>query len=165
MKFKPLPAVARVRELLNYDPETGVLTWRVARRGPAVAGSVAGTPVRGYVHVMVDGTLFYAHRLAWLLATGDDPGASQVDHRDGNRANNRLANLRLATHAENARNQRKQTTGRYLKGAWRLPSGRFQATIKAPLPLYLGTFDNEQAAHEAYVAAAKHHFGEFANAG
>lgn len=159
---RPLPQVGRVRELLSYDPETGVLTWRVSR-GPA-AGTVAGNPnVRGYVPVMVDGTQFRAHRLAWLLATGDDPGPSEIDHRDGDRSNNRMDNLRLASRVENTRNRK--PTGRYLKGVERTPSGRYRAKIYVNHHIHLGMFDTEEEAHAAYVAAAHHHFGEFANVG
>ena len=162
-KAQPLPPVGRVRELLNYDPETGVLTWRVARRGTA-AGAVAGSLNRvGYIYVVVDGTRCLSHRLAWLLATGSDPAPSEIDHRDGDRSNNRLDNLRPASRAENNRNRK--PTGRYLKGVGRTTSGRFQARIKAPHYLYLGTFDTELEAHAAYAAAAHHHFGEFANVG
>ena len=95
---KPLPPLARLRELLDYDPETGVLTWRV-RRGSTPAGSVAGCDNgRGWHQVTIDGVRYKAHRIAYYLGTGTDPGDYQIDHcPDPTRANNRLANLRLAT--------------------------------------------------------------------
>ncbi len=68
-KAIPLPPVGRVRELLHYTPETGVLTWRVSRQGSS-AGAVAGSfTSEGYVSVRVVYAKFLAHRLAWLLAT------------------------------------------------------------------------------------------------
>jgi hypothetical protein len=94
---------ARLRELLNYDPETGVFTWRVPR-GPSKAGQVAGSFDRlNYVCIHVDGKQYKAHRLAWLYVHGDWP-AFTIDHINRDASDNRIANLRDVTHSINMRN-------------------------------------------------------------
>lgn len=98
-----------VRELLDYNPETGVFTWRPRDRkwfntdriwnswNAKLAGKPAGTPHRsGYIWIGLNGKLLAAHRLAFLWMAGAWP-TRQVDHRDRDRANNRWTNLRDAT--------------------------------------------------------------------
>ena len=95
--FKPLPAVERVKELLHYDPDTGIWTYAKARRRIRV-GNIAGCPVsEGYRSIQIDGKGYVTHRLAWLYMTGEDPGEMEVDHIDRDRGNNRFSNLRLLT--------------------------------------------------------------------
>ena len=86
------------RDVMDYDPDTGVFRWKAsrgARRAGAVAGHLASI---GYWYIQVDGRHYLAHRLAWLITNGAFP-ADQIDHIDGDRANNRLANFREATNA------------------------------------------------------------------
>jgi hypothetical protein len=158
----------RLRALLSYDPETGVFTRRVGRsggRGRAKAGQVAGfvrDRSKGYICICLDCRPYRAHRLAWLYMTGAWPTA-QIDHIDGVRDNNRFANLREASNAENGWNGRRHkdsTSG--FKGVTRAGTA-WKAQIKVSgLFIYLGRFKTPEAAHAAYVAAAQEHFGEFA---
>ena len=97
MKTKALPSLERVKELLTYDAETGEFTWNVSR-GPKPAGSPAGQRWVDYVRIKIDGKSYQAHRVAWLLLTGTDPGDMVVDHIDCDKQNNRAANLRLVKH-------------------------------------------------------------------
>jgi hypothetical protein len=94
---------ARLRELLAYDPATGIFT-RLVANGTAKVGDVAGG-VRpdGYIQISVDGEAYLAHRLAWLYVHGYWP-AAHTDHIDLNREHNAIANLREATAAQNCAN-------------------------------------------------------------
>jgi hypothetical protein len=156
----------RLRQVLNYSPETGEFTWIVQRRGKAQPSTAAGSlNSMGYVVIMVDGQRHKAHRLAWLWEYGALP-LEQIDHINGVRADNRIANLRLATVVENKRNSKcraDNTTG--FKGVTP-PSGRskqYQASISiGGKRRYLGRFPTAEEAHAAYVKAADHLFGEFA---
>lgn len=155
----------RLRELLAYNHDTGVFTWRV-RRGPSRAGSVAGSKQsNGYLHIMIDGRDYKAHRLAWLHVHGSWP-VEHIDHINGDPADNRLANLRDATQSQNMKNSRLQlhnTSG--FKGVSR-NRGRWIAHIRHEGRLInLGRFDTAEAAHAAYVAAAIRLAGEYANDG
>lgn len=95
----------RLRELLQYCPETGVFLWKIRRGGPAVAGSVAGgTDSKGYRQIRLDMRLHLAHRLAWLYVYDKFP-EDHLDHIDRNPKNNAIANLRECTHAENHQNE------------------------------------------------------------
>ncbi len=161
---RPELTAERARELLHYDPETGVLTWRITR-GTARAGSVAGyLSAKGYLQVGIDGRLHYGHRLAWLLAYGAWP-EHLVDHVNNDRADNRLRNLRAATNAENLQNRRgPQVNSRsgYIGAHWHKAAGRWHAAIKANgRSRSLGYYDTAEAAHAAYVEAkrALHPFG------
>jgi hypothetical protein len=153
----------RLREVLAYDPETGVLTWRVDR-GPGTrrAGKSAGCPKEGYLRIMVDGRHYYAHRLAWLYVNGAWPAAF-LDHVNMDGTDNRIANLREATKSENACNKgahRDNSSG--IKGVTRQGS-RWQVNItKGGRFMYVGLFKTAEEARAAYAAAALEHHGEFA---
>ena len=153
----------RLREVLNYDAETGIFTWLARTRNRVAVGDVAGSPDRyGYLRIKIDGRIHSAHRLAWLYVHGEWP-KDQLDHINGIRTDNRITNLREATNAENGHNRRKphsnNTTG-YL-GVKR-DRGRFQALIRLDgKQRYLGLFDTPEAAHAAYLEAKRrlHPFG------
>lgn len=102
----------RLRELLNYDPETGVFI-RLCDYGTAKTGDVAGGIDHGYIQISVLGEKHFAHRLAWLYIHAVFP-ANFLDHINGIRSDNRICNLREATHSENSQNQalnRRNTSG------------------------------------------------------
>lgn len=93
-----------LQKLLNYDPYSGVFTWKQYRNQLALKGGIAGN-IRpdGYIQIKVKGKLYLAHRLAWLYVTGKWP-SMDIDHIDGGRRNNRFSNLREATRSENKHN-------------------------------------------------------------
>ena len=143
---------ARLREVLVYDPTSGVFTWRVAR-GRAPAGAVAGQRSRyGYTAIRVDRVLYAAHRLAWLYVHSVWP-PDEIDHRDGVRNNNRLNNLRAATRGENMQNVVSPRDG--MQGTFfRADRGRWKASIKInQRATHLGFFDTEVEARHAYLRA------------
>ena len=151
MKVKPLPPIERVREILKYDPDTGVLSWRrnekVSRK---VRGKVAGLlNPNGYRVIRINGSNYRAHRLAWLISEGEDPGSLQVDHINGLRDDNRRENLRVVTHSENQHNQR-QAKG-YHFHSW---ARKWRASIRLNgKGVHLGYYTTEEEARTAYVEA------------
>jgi hypothetical protein len=149
----------QVRELLHYDPETGVFTWLVPHRGHV--GTAGHVKPDGYLQIGIGGHKFYAHRLAWLWVNGQWPDGD-LDHRDTNRANNAIGNLRPATQTENNRNTRASRSASGLKGVSRHPRSGWRAKITVEgRSVFLGRFATPQEAHAAYCEAARKAFGEF----
>lgn len=165
---KKRPPVTELQRVLDYQPETGELIWRVrvAQRSPG--GSVAGSLTDdGYVAISFRGARLKAHRVAMALTLGKWP-EEEVDHINGDRADNRLENLRLATHSENrcnVRSYRNNKSGH--KGVfWHKREGKWAAQItKDKKHRHLGYFSAKEDAVEAYRTAAAMHHGEFANVG
>lgn len=149
----------RLRELFTYSEDSGVFSRRVAKDGRFHIGQQVGTRKdNGYLHFSIDGRKYMAHRLAWLYVHGEWP-VGDIDHIDGNRANNRIGNLRAVSRAVNLQNLRapkshNKSTG--LLGAYRHESGRFTSRIKVSgRDKYLGLFDTAEQAHAAYLAAKR----------
>jgi hypothetical protein len=105
-----IPNISRLRKELHYSPKTGQFCWlnlELNRRADnAKRANGAGYVAGGYLKITFEGTLYLAHRLAFVLMTGRWP-RNCVDHIDGNSLNNKWANLRDVTHRENCRNHRK----------------------------------------------------------
>jgi hypothetical protein len=159
----PALTYERANELLTYCHISGMLRWRISRAG-CVAGEIVGTLANGYLQVQIDLVFYRAHRVAWLLHYGRWPSKG-LDHRNGKRADNRIANLREATPAENARNRgicRRNTSGKVgvhpilASGLW--GAGIWSNGRQIPL----GRFECKEAAIEARCEAERHYFGEFA---
>ena len=137
LKCKPLPPAERLRELLDYDPETGVLTWRVRRRGRAKAGRVAGTlKKRGSLEVKVDGVRYQVHRLVWKIQKGKDP-AALLDHWNRRPGDNRFSNLREADRHENVRNANLNRPSRSVNFASMISSRTYLRRQEAGRPWHL----------------------------
>lgn len=158
----------KVREALDYDAETGVFRWMNPSRRADLRGKVAGSPNSfGYIAIVVGEKKYQAHRLAWLYVRGEWP-AKFIDHINGDKADNRIANLREATKAQNSRNRPKtksNTTG--FKGVtFDRRKNKFKAGVMIDgKQLHLGLYPTAEEANAAYLRAAQHHFGEFARAG
>jgi hypothetical protein len=157
----------RVRAQLDYDPETGVFRRKVRSSARnANVGSVAGSTasINGYVYISLDSRMRLAHRLAWLHFYGEEPPYC-LDHINGDRSDNRIANLRSATWTQNARNSAKPRTNTSgFKGVcWCKKSHRWLAHIRInKRSKYLGSFETPEAAHAAYAKASEKYFGSFA---
>ena len=154
---------ARVKELFDYDPETGVLS-RIKKASNARLGPVSQrqTP-SGHLVIRVDGELYLTHRIIWLWMTGFLP--EFIDHKDMNGANNRWGNLRECTKSQNAMNANKRRTGRSKwKGVrYRQKAGNWEARIGIGRAVrYLGDSDCPAVASFAYQIAADELHGEFA---
>lgn len=167
--IKPPPSLERLRAALDYNPETGVFTWRRRDDMPAkwntrYAGKRAGAVFpNGYRRIAIDDNLYYAQRLAWFYVTGEWP--DEVDHRNGVRGDDRLENLRPASHAQNIANTGLTARNKSgLKGVhWKADSRKWRASIRVDgKSVSLGHFDCPAAGHFAYLVAADKHHGQFA---
>jgi HNH endonuclease len=138
----------RLRELMEYDADSGIFRWRTKRHaGRAVAVAVSG---RGYRQISIDGERYYLHRLAVLYVTGAHP-QDEVDHIDGNPRNNRLLNLRAVSRRQNA-----------VRGVC-FDRGKFKAQFDdGARNRHLGRFATEAEAAAAYRQAVIETHGEFA---
>lgn len=160
--------LARLRELLHYDPETGEFRWRTTRNGRALAGSIAGSiNTKGYRNICIDRKWYGAHRLAWFWVHDRWP-RDYIDHRNRDNSDNRLANLREATAAQNAHNRcGNRNTKSGIKGIYPRRNGScWEAWImREGDHLYLGQFTTPAEASAAYQAAARRLHGAFAIGG
>jgi hypothetical protein len=155
----------RCREVLDYNPETGVFTWRVKPAIRVNAGDLAGWDRgKGYLCVNVDHRPYRLHRLAWLWVYGEWP-TGEIDHINGIPSDNRIENLRLATNAQNLANRgkTKSNTSGY-KGVYlHNQTKKWVASIKHLGKKYaLGCFVNPEDAHNAYKTASLRLNQEFA---
>jgi hypothetical protein len=150
----------RLRELLHYDPDSGVFTReRNSHQGRWKAGAEAGCPNRdGYIVLRVNGHLQYAHRLAWLYMHGSWPQL-HIDHINGDKSDNRIANLRDVPRCVNLQNMRRATMASQsgLLGAHvRADRGSYSARIYVNgRTRFLGDFKTPEEAHAAYLAAKR----------
>lgn len=163
----PLSA-EQARALLSYEVATGILRWRVTR-GKAKAGAPAGSRnSKGYVQVTINGKNVPAHRLAWLMATGAMPADGRmIDHIDGDPSNNALANLRLASPAQNGANRgmdKRNKSG--VKGVhYNAKRRKFEASIGGRNGTTIGRFATLPEAAAARAVAATARWKEFARDG
>lgn len=181
MKHKPLPPAEFLRECFTYNPRTGKLVWKTRPvehfptvRGANVfnrrfAGTEVGSIVKGHLVCRISG---YGdcqlHRIIWCLYYGEDPGDDEIDHRDVNPSNNRIRNLRRATHSENLSNTKRSaanTSG--VKGvSWDARRRKWRASLKrARQYVFIAYFDSISAAEHAVVKARSRFHKEFANHG
>ena len=157
-------------EYLDYTPETGALVWkkippnsRVQKIGQPVAKPQKARGRNVALILQMCGVRFYAHRAIWIITHGELSTESQIDHINGDPLDNRLSNLRLASHAENVKNRIRN--GRLATGVYKNKrSSRFCATIQptgSAKKIHLGTYATEAEAHAAYVGASVVLHGEF----
>lgn len=158
---------------LEYCPESGKFTWlpikersrRDAYWNRAHAGNIAGTvKMSGYVRVKLDGIEYAAHRLAWLYAHNETP-SSEIDHKDRDRSNNRLDNLRPATRKQNSQNKKipQNNTSGATGVTWHSGLRKWQASLETDGKLYyFGVHSVFEAAVAARADGQAKVFGEWA---
>lgn len=163
---KTLPPLTELRQWLRYDAQAGEFFWIKCPGKKMQPGKKAGSIRRGgYIEIALHGQRMAAHRLAWLFVHKQDPGEHAIDHVNCDPSDNKICNLRLASSADNARNQRKKsgTSSKYKGVSWYKRKGKWIAHIRIEgRARHLGYFSDEQAAHAAYCAAAAQAFGDFA---
>lgn len=160
------------RRRLNYDPNTGIVTWKERPHtgaGRCKVGGEAGSYHKhsGYRTLCIRGKTFFMHRVIYLWMTGSYPDNS-LDHINGVKDDNRWCNLRPCVQAQNMANMkiRKNNKTGY-KGVVKRPNQeKYRARVcLGRNRINLGDFNTPEEAHEAYKAAAVKYFGEFANFG
>lgn len=143
-----------LREILDYCPDTGIFRWKVSR-GAIKQGDVAGCRSDVRVLIGVNKRLYKAHRLAWLYMHGVYP-PDVVDHIDGDPANNRIANLRLATvqqNTHNAKRARRDSQTGLIGVTQHKKSGLYRASIQYDGKRHsLGYYKTPEEAHAVYLA-------------
>lgn len=157
-KYTGLSAV-QARELLAYDPETGLFTWKMTRSIRVRQGSPAGhCRPDGYSWVCVNRGQYASHRIAWLIHYGDWP-VGELDHINGQRSDNRIANLRIVSRKQNQNNQRRAQRGNRLgvlgvrwDSRWHKYVARISHNYR---PIHLGGFDTIEEAYNAYLKAKR----------
>jgi hypothetical protein len=158
-------------EAFAYDPQNGKLIWKVRPRehfatdsgwrkfNTRFSGKIAGSPdSKGYIRINVGGVIVRAHRIVWLMHNGD-PALGEIDHINGETADNRIENLRLVSSWQNARNKRlpiRNTSGR-VGVSWRADLNRWCASIGIGKnkKAVLGFFDTKEEAVAARIGAEK----------
>ncbi|GEP02288.1 HNH endonuclease [Methylobacterium oxalidis] len=163
-------------QILQYDPDTGVLTWlkrpleqfKKTSTANSWNAKYAGKPAltaigaHGYKQGKIDGQTILAHRAIWTLMTDERP--PMIDHRDGVKTNNTFKNLRPASKVENARNQRGRNCRQLPKGVEVCRVERYRARARlAGKKVHLGIHDTVEEARLAYINFAIEAHGEFYN--
>lgn len=149
----------RLREVLHYNPDTGVFVRIAYSRSRAKVGDVAGGfDHDGYRKISVLGKKYLEHRLAWLYVHGAWP-ADQIDHIDGDRGNNAIRNLRESSHGLNHQNLRKphaDSRSDLLGVSYDASKGKWRAQLHVNgRNRLIGRFDSAQEAHAAYLTAKR----------
>jgi len=146
----------RLKEVLHYDADTGQFTKLLAksRRWPERVGTIN----RGYLTIGVDQKYYRAHRLAWLYVHGEWP-KDQIDHINGDRADNQISNLRAATQAQNRQNIRKarsDSKSGLIGAMWCSRNNKWRVKISFEGKYkHLGYFNEAEQAHAVYVEAKR----------
>lgn len=164
-KNKPITH-ERLLQVIDYDPDTGIFTWRAAPSATRRAGEVAGCINKHLKCILIgiDNHRYYGHHIAWFYVHGEWP-EDEIDHRNSDRLDNRILNLRQADRSQNLANRR---CGR-LRGNAAGYKGvekhrhRWAARIRMyGVRKFLGDFDTPEEAHAAYCKTAAEMHGEFA---
>lgn len=179
MLDKAIPDAAVLRQLLRYEPETGKLFWLPRPRDMFASdnsfltwnsrflGKEAFTYVdlAGYKTGQIFSVKNYAHRVIWILTNGNIQDGKHIDHINGDKIDNRISNLRLASQAENNRNSRLRSDNKTgIKGvSWLRSRNKFVADIcVSGVRKRIGYFDTKEGAEDAYLSLAQELHGEFA---
>lgn len=154
-----------LREIVDYNPESGEMTWKVKYTRRVIVGETVGyTRKDGYKIAKIHRKPYLIQRLAWLYHYGQEP-AGFVDHINGNPSDNRICNLRLATHTENMRNTRlrrdNKTGHRGVVFNKRYGNWIARICVGGGAVKQIGTFDTKELAAVAYSEASKKYHGEF----
>ena len=145
-------------QYLSYDLETGEFTWKISPSRGSKVGDIAGTTSHDYRRIRLHGKAYFAHRIAILITEGAWP-PNEIDHIDGDKSNNRLANLRHATRSENNQNQRRAHKGSrsgVLGAYFHKRMKKWQSSVAVDgKSFHLGTFSTMEEAQSRYLEAKR----------
>jgi len=166
VKINKLPSLDILQHNIEYNPDTGVMIAKTGGKAGWKIGHPVGTFDRGYIRIRISGKYYAAHRIAWAMCNGECAEDIQIDHIDGNRSNNKIDNLRLATHGQNCQNIKtpKHNTSGYKGVHWATRYKKWKAQIRLHgKRISLGLFTSKEEAYLAYCSAAKKLHGAFSN--
>jgi len=147
----------RLKEILNYNPDTGIFTWKISTNRKIRIGDVAGCldKKEGYISIWINKNKYLAHRLAWFYVHGEWP-PNDIDHDDHNRANNKINNLKPSNKQENAKNMslRYDNKSGVPGVTWHKATSKWAVNIRNK---YLGVFTDKFEAICARMSANNEH--------
>jgi len=147
-----------LKSIFEYDPFTGTLRWKEKRSNivqNSMAGCIHGS---GYKVVTIKSKTYKLHRIIWIMLFGEIPKGFYLDHINGNKIDNRLENLRLATNNQNQQNRPapKNSSSGYRGVTWHKVANKWMARIcHEKKRMTIGFFDTAEDAYEAYKQEAK----------
>lgn len=162
--IRACPPKERLHELFSYDARAGLLCWQQPGPGRTIGRPAGRVDTSSYRRVMIDYTSYQHHRLVWTYHN-EDPCSMLVDHINGDRRDDRIENLRLATDSQNRRNSGMfcSNTSGYKGVTWDKNWKKWKAYIYVKnRRIHLGAFNTPEEAAAAYAIAAQQHHGEFA---
>lgn len=142
-----------LKSKLSYSKKTGIFTWKNINN-IKFNGKISGgfNSALGYIQIGIGKKRYYAHRLAWLYVYGKFP--KLIDHINGNKTDNSIANLRECTTRQNAQNYSAHRKGKLVGSHFDIHSGKWRAIYYVGnKKFHIGYYQSELAAHEAYLKA------------
>ena len=167
MIAKPLPPLEELKEFLDYNPDTGIFTWKKQVAPNIKVGQKAGVMHSWtyYIIITFKNREYYAHRLGYYMYHGIDPLEKFIDHIDGDKINNKINNLRLATKSQNNMNRSilgSNNNSGYTGVGWNKKDKKWSARITIDgVRKFLGYFINIEDAIKARKEGEIKYFGEF----
>ena len=163
MKNKHGLSIERIRELFNYNPDTGILTSKIKRHTLKVGDLVGGVGKFGYIQLKIDDKQYKAHRIIWAHYYGVWPELF-LDHINRVTSDNRIVNLREATNSQNKKNQKLMSNNKsgFVGVCWHIHNQSWMASCMVNGKLHhLGYFDDIKEAAKVQHDFSVKHFGEF----
>lgn len=145
-----------LKELVSYNPETGIFTWLVNRNKTRIGDICGHKGLQGYIRICLNYKMYLGHRLAWFYMTGAWP-VQQIDHINCVKDDNRFCNLRDVSNSENQQNQRfgQKDSASGLLGVYKNGENWRAVICVNQINTHLGTFKTPELAHQAYLTAKR----------